>query len=128
MGLTSKPIVDIVGTPSGRGYRLVTSEGEVFTFGDAGFLGHLKGTTLNAPVAGMDATQDGLGYRMIGQDGGVFNFGNATVEGAAPKPARYKHQDGSENVYTSIEMHPTEPRKYWLTLWNGAVTAFNASL
>ena len=35
----NSPIVGMVATPSGKGYRLVASDGEVLTFGDAHFSG-----------------------------------------------------------------------------------------
>jgi hypothetical protein len=33
------PILGIAATPDGRGYWLVASDGGVFAFGDAGFMG-----------------------------------------------------------------------------------------
>jgi hypothetical protein len=40
-------------TPSGLGYWEVASDGGIFTFGDAQFLGSMGGQHLNAPVVGM---------------------------------------------------------------------------
>jgi hypothetical protein len=37
-------------TPSGNGYWLFASDGGVFNFGDAKFLGSMGGTPLTAPV------------------------------------------------------------------------------
>jgi hypothetical protein len=45
---------------SGRGvlgpFRLVASDGGIFSFGDAGFHGSTGAMTLNKPVVGMAAT------------------------------------------------------------------------
>ena len=57
-------------TADGRGYRLVASDGGVFTYGDAGFYGSMGGRTLDAPVVGMAATPDGRGYWLVASDGG----------------------------------------------------------
>ena len=46
-------------TPTGRGYWLVASDGGVFSFGDATFLGSMGSTHLNEPVVGMAATPSG---------------------------------------------------------------------
>ncbi len=40
-------------TPDGRGYWEVASDGGVFSFGDAPFVGSLGGTVLNKPMVGM---------------------------------------------------------------------------
>ena len=49
--------VGIVGSPDGKGYLIVDSDGGVFAFGDAVFAGSLGGTHLNAPVVGLAATR-----------------------------------------------------------------------
>jgi hypothetical protein len=40
-------------TPDGRGYWLVASDGGIFSFGDAPYLGSTGGQTLNEPIVGM---------------------------------------------------------------------------
>ena len=40
-------------TPDGKGYWLVASDGGIFGFGDAGYLGSTGGSTLNKPIVGM---------------------------------------------------------------------------
>ena len=50
--------IDIVGmasTPDGAGYWLVASDGGIFTFGDAPFLGSTGGVALNKPIVAMGA-------------------------------------------------------------------------
>jgi hypothetical protein len=42
-------------TPGGGGYWLVASDGGVFSFGDATFLGSMGGQHLNAPIVGIAA-------------------------------------------------------------------------
>jgi hypothetical protein len=40
-------------TPSGNGYWLVASDGGIFAFGDAAFLGSTGALTLARPIVGM---------------------------------------------------------------------------
>ena len=42
-------------SPATSGYRLVASDGGVFSFGDAAFYGSMGGTPLNKPIVGMAA-------------------------------------------------------------------------
>ena len=43
-GLTpASPVVDMAATPTGGGYWLVSADGGVYAFGDAGFFGSLGG-------------------------------------------------------------------------------------
>ncbi len=79
------PIVGIVPTPSGLGYWLVASDGGVFAFGDAWFVGSIPGvlppgTQLAAPINSM--VTYGNGYVMVADDGGVFNFSDLPFDGS----------------------------------------------
>ena len=81
--------------PGGTGYWLVASDGGIFSFGTASFLGSMGGTPLNAPIVGMAATSSG--YWLAARDGGVFNFGvpvpglhGRTVE-RQPHPRHRRH-------------------------------------
>ena len=65
----------------GPGYRLVASDGGVFSFG-APFYGSTGGLALAAPVVGVAATPDGAGYWLVASDGGVFAFGDARFAGS----------------------------------------------
>ena len=49
------PILDVAAHPNGNGYWIVSSDGGVFTFGDAHFFGSTGGLPLKAPVVGMAA-------------------------------------------------------------------------
>jgi len=40
-------------TPDGHGYWLVASDGGIFAFGDAPFLGSKGGSSLAGPIVGM---------------------------------------------------------------------------
>ncbi len=75
------PIIDAAATPTGLGYYLVGSDGGVFTFGDAHFVGSMGGHHLNQPVIGLVPDSDGDGYWLVGSDGGVFAF-NAPFRGS----------------------------------------------
>jgi len=45
--------VGMASTADGRGYRLVASDGGIFSFGSASFQGSAGGLALDAPVVGM---------------------------------------------------------------------------
>jgi hypothetical protein len=68
----------------------VTSTGQVYAYGGAGYFGGMTSQHLNQPIVGMSSTPDGGGYWLYGADGGVFSFGDATFsgsQGAAGSPA-----------------------------------------
>ncbi len=69
----------------GGGFWEVSTNGGIYTFGDAGFYGSLPGIRVApaAPIIGMTRTPDGGGYWLVGADGGVFTFGDAQFFGSA---------------------------------------------
>ncbi len=69
-------------TNDGGGYWLVASDGGVFCFGDAPFLGSTGALKLNAPIVSIAPTVDGGGYFLTGYDGGIFNFGDSEFYGS----------------------------------------------
>ena len=72
-------------TSTGKGYWMIGSDGGVFAFGDAGFLGSLPALDIHiSNVVGVVATPDNQGYWMVGDDGGVFAFGDAGFVGSVP--------------------------------------------
>jgi len=74
-----------VPTSTGKGYWMVGSDGGVFAFGDAGFVGSLPGLNVHVTnVVGVVPTLSGKGYWMVGSDGGVFAFGDAGFVGSIP--------------------------------------------
>ena len=108
--------VGALAAPNGHGYELVGSDGGVFAFGAAPFVGSLGGRALNAPVTSGATTPDGRGYWLLGSDGGVFAFGTAGFYGSG------------------AALHPDQPvvgmaatpdgRGYWLVGSDGGVFAF----
>ncbi|MGQ0521960.1 MAG: superoxide dismutase family protein, partial [Actinomycetota bacterium] len=64
------------------GYWMVASDGGVFGFGKAGFLGSMGATRLNQPMVGLAATPSKAGYWLVASDGGVFGFGDAKFFGS----------------------------------------------
>jgi cold shock CspA family protein len=64
------------------GYRLVASDGGIFSFGDARFHGSTGAIRLTRPIIGMASTPSGKGYRLVASDGGIFRFGDARFHGS----------------------------------------------
>jgi hypothetical protein len=67
-----------------HGYWLVGSDGGIFTFGSAQFLGSTGAMALQRPVVGITPTADNAGYWLVGSDGGVFTFGDAGFHNSIP--------------------------------------------
>jgi hypothetical protein len=61
---------------------MVASDGGIFDYGDAAFLGSRGGQPLNRPIVGMAPTGDGHGYWMVASDGGIFTYGDAGYFGS----------------------------------------------
>ncbi|HEY5384775.1 MAG TPA: hypothetical protein VIJ56_06025, partial [Acidimicrobiales bacterium] len=70
--------------PDGQGYWLVASDGGVFTYGDAEYVGSVpgQGITAQPPVVGITSTPTGSGYWLAGANGAVYTYGDATFLGA----------------------------------------------
>ena len=81
-GPINAAIVGRADTPDGGGYWLVASDGGVFTYGDAPFLGSAGNIRLARPITGMAPTPDGRGYWLVASDGGVFTYGDAGFYGS----------------------------------------------
>jgi hypothetical protein len=65
-----------------NGYWEVASDGGLFSFGTAPFLGSMGGKPLNEPIVGMAAMPTGNGYWEVASDGGLFSFGTAPFLGS----------------------------------------------
>jgi hypothetical protein len=53
---------------------MVGSDGGIFSFGDAVFMGSMGGKPLNKPVQSLVPDGDGSGYWLVASDGGIFAF------------------------------------------------------
>ena len=106
----------VVTVNNAGGYWMVASDGGVFSFGDAGFLGGMGGEHLNAPILGIAPTPTREGYWLLATDGGVFSFGDAGFHGST----------GDMKLNSPIlGMVPTKTGQgYWLFAKDGGIFAF----
>jgi type VII secretion-associated serine protease mycosin len=72
----------INGGTKGRGYWVVTVDGQVRPFGEARSYGDLRGRRLTAPIVAAARTPTGRGYWLASADGAVFSFGDARFYGS----------------------------------------------
>jgi hypothetical protein len=77
-------VVGSIGPALPTGYWVLASDGGVFAYGQASFLGSTGGQPLNAPVIGMEAIPGaaGDGYWLVAADGGIFAYGGAAFFGS----------------------------------------------
>jgi len=111
------PRAPVVGASASRaGYWLVASDGGIFAFGDAPFLGSMGGRALNQAIVGMAATPDGAGYWLVASDGGIFAFGDAPFLGSM----------GGRALNQAIVGMAATPdgAGYWLVASDGGIFAF----
>ncbi len=110
------PIVGMAATPSGNGYWLVSSDGGIFSYGDAGFHGSAGSIHLNKPIVSMAATPSGQGYWLVASDGGIFNYGDATFWGST----------GAIHLNKPVvSMAPTPSgHGYWLVASDGGIFSY----
>jgi hypothetical protein len=115
----SHPVIGI--SSISGGYRLVGTDGGVFGFGDAHFLGSLPShhITPAKPIVGIASTPSGNGYWLVGADGGVFAFGDA----------HYLGSPGSAGVRAPVVglQATTNGDGYWETETTGVNLNFGAS-
>jgi hypothetical protein len=113
------PIVAMSSTPSGQGAWLVSSDGQIFTLGDAKSFGSTVGMNLSSPVVGIASTTDGGGYWVVAANGGVFAFGDASFEGSLAA------RNLGSPVVGMVGM-PTGGG-YWLVARDGGIFAFGSA-
>src|SRR5579884_932788 len=81
--MASFSLVNQAPSASASGYRLVSADGGVFSYGSNAFYGSAGDIHLAQPIVGMAATPDGHGYWLVASDGGVFTYGDAAFYGSA---------------------------------------------
>jgi hypothetical protein len=113
------PIIDMVPTPDGNGYWMLSSDGGIFAYGDAVFYGSMGGQRLNAPVVGLASTSDGHGYWLVASDGGIFAFGDAVFLGSR----------GGQALNKPIVGMARDPggAGYWLVASDGGIFSYGGA-
>ena len=89
------PVVGMAAAPTGAGYWLVASDGGIFAFGSARFLGSMGGRPLVKPVVTMAVDPSTGGYWLFTSDGGVFAFGAPFLGSMGGQPLHRPVVDGS---------------------------------
>ncbi|MGH2684844.1 MAG: hypothetical protein ACRDJP_05185, partial [Actinomycetota bacterium] len=74
-----KPVAAMTPTPSGAGYWIVTTDGNIYSFGDAEFFGSpaLSGLCEVPKAVRIVASGSGNGYWVQSADGTTWAFGDA---------------------------------------------------
>jgi hypothetical protein len=100
---------------SDPGYRMVASDGGIFSFCQ-NFLGSMGGQRLNAPMVGLAETPGGSGYWEVASDGGIFSYGNAVFFGST----------GSLHLNKPIVGMAATPDGggYWLVASDGGIFSY----
>lgn len=113
----ARPAIGIATLRGSRsGYRVLTDDGDVHSFGDAQPLGSMKGRSVKAPIVDVASTATGDGYWLVGADGGVFSFGDARFYGSTGGVRL-------NEPIVAIEATPTG-QGYWLLARDGGVFTF----
>ncbi|MGH9094776.1 MAG: hypothetical protein ACRDXE_06415, partial [Acidimicrobiales bacterium] len=116
-GLSSSPDLHLASaTVASSSYQLVAANGNVSSYGGAGFFGSTAGQALARPVVGMASTPDGHGYWLVASDGGIFTFGAAPFYGST----------GNVHLAKPIVGMASTPdgHGYWLVASDGGIFAF----
>ncbi|HUP86768.1 MAG TPA: VCBS repeat-containing protein [Acidimicrobiales bacterium] len=98
------------------GYWLVASDGGIFSFGNAPFLGSTGDIRLNRPIVGMTPSPNRGGYEFVASDGGIFTFGNSAFFGST----------GDIRLNQPIVGMAATPtgKGYWLVASDGGIFSF----
>ena len=116
MGGCSGAAVAVMPDASGNGYWLITQTGNVYTFGDAPYLG--APGPQSSPITSAVATPDGNGYWILDAGGQVFPYGDAANLGSVPAGAT-----GGLNPATAI-FTTSDGNGYWVVDAVGKVFTF----
>ncbi len=112
-----KPMPNAV--PLQGGYRLVASDGGIFSFGNAKFFGSMGGKRLVKPIVDIAATPFGAGYWEVAADGGIFSFGSAKFFGS---------MGGKRLVKPIVAMAPApDGMGYWEVASDGGIFSFGSA-
>jgi hypothetical protein len=119
-GLPIRPAPEpgLVATPTGSGYWIAASTGQVLAFGAAASLGSIAANQLGAPLVDMAGTPTGTGpgYWLVASDGGIFTFGAAGFFGS---------MGGHFLNRPIVGMAPTlTGHGYWLVASDGGIFSF----
>ena len=116
VGATSGHTSTIALTVVQPGFRLVGSDGGVFSFGGVTTFGSEGGEKLTAPVVGIAPTSDGQGYWLVTAAGGIFHFGDAGSFGSM----------GATHLNEPVVGMAATPDGggYWLVAADGGVFSF----
>jgi cell wall-associated NlpC family hydrolase len=124
--LPSAPVVAGALSADGGGYWMVSADGHVYSFGDAGTFGYPS--ILDSPVVAMAATPDGRGYWIATADGGVLTYGDALYFGSTGDLDPALSPGGSNSVRLAkavVAFVPTpDGNGYWLVGADGGVLTF----
>ena len=121
-GVTASPtnrvataVILHIPAPATVGYRLVASDGGIFSF-HAPFYGSAGALHLAKPIVGMAGTPSGRGYWLVASDGGIFTYGDAHFYGST----------GAIHLSQPIvDMAPTaDGRGYWLVASDGGIFTY----
>jgi hypothetical protein len=113
----SSPVVAMAVQPDQSGYWMVTSAGQVLTYGSAVGYGSLP-VRPNSPVVAMSASPDGRGYFLATANGNVYSFGDAVFHGSA----------AGESLAAPVVGMATDPVTggYWLVAADGGIFSYGA--
>jgi hypothetical protein len=110
------PAVSMAPTRTGQGYWLLSANGRLSAYGDAGNYGSTESMRLNAPAVRLEPTRTGKGYWIQAADGGIFSFGDAAFFGST----------GSMKLNSPVISMAATPtgKGYWLLAGDGGVFTF----
>jgi len=116
VGSTGLPTAGMAAPPSGSGYWVTDTHGNITTVGGVGSHGGVGNLVLNAPIRHIVSTPDGGGYWLVASDGGTFALGDAGFFGSM----------GATHLNAPVvDMAPTPTgRGYWLVASDGGVFPF----
>jgi hypothetical protein len=98
------------------GYYVLGSDGGIFAYGKAPFLGSVPGLGVHAQASLMAETPSQRGYWILGADGGVFSFGDAHFYGSVP---------GIGAQARAVDLKSSKSGKgYWVLGQDGSVFSF----